>query len=86
MARTMAAGDPAQRALVSARLGDPALDADAVIALRRAIVASGALATVESTIDALTATALETIELTKLAEPGRSMLVELARAAVDRAA
>ena len=86
MARTMAAGDPAQRVLVSARLGDSALDADAVIALRRAIVASGALATVESTIDALTATALKTIELTGLAEPGRSMLVELARAAVDRAA
>jgi geranylgeranyl diphosphate synthase type I len=86
MARTMAGVDPTQRELVASRLGDPALDADAVAALRAAIVASGALTAVESTIDALTTTALEALERTPLDEPGRSMLTDLARAAVDRAA
>jgi len=86
MARTMAGADAHVRELVSARLGDPALDADAVAALRSAIVASGALAGVESVIDDLAATALETLAGTPLAEPGRSMLTDLARAAVDRAA
>lgn len=86
MARTMAGADAAQRELVASRLGDPALDADTVAALRTAIEASGALAAVESTIDALTATALETLDRTPLDEPGRAMLTELARAAVDRTA
>jgi geranylgeranyl diphosphate synthase type I len=85
MARTIARGDAAQRDLVASRLGDPDLDAAAVEALRGAIVATGALDDVERLIDGLTRSALEGLDTADLAEPGRTVLADLARAAVDRA-
>ncbi|AEG44556.1 polyprenyl synthetase family protein [Isoptericola variabilis] len=85
MARTMAGADDAERALVATRLGDPALDDHAVDALRAAIVRTGALEGVEELIDALARRALDTLAAADLAEPGRTVLAELARAAVDRA-
>ncbi len=84
MARTMAGADDAERALVAARLGDPALDDDAVGALRAAIVRTGALDAVERLIDVLAGRALDRLAAAPLAEPGRTVLADLARAAVDR--
>ncbi|QAY62908.1 polyprenyl synthetase family protein [Xylanimonas allomyrinae] len=85
-ARTMAAGDAHQRALLTQRLGDPGLtDAD-VTALRDAVVASGALDGVEQLIDDLTRTALAGLETAALTERGRAVLIALTHAAVDRAA
>jgi geranylgeranyl diphosphate synthase type I len=56
-----------------------------VEALRGAIVATGALDDVERLIDGLTRSALEGLDTADLAEPGRTVLADLARAAVDRA-
>jgi geranylgeranyl diphosphate synthase type I len=85
MARTMAGADDTERALVAARLGDPTLDDDAVGALRATIVRTGALGAVEELIDALARSALDRLDSADLAEPGRAVLADLARAAVDRA-
>ncbi len=84
MARTMAGADDAERALVAERLGDPALDDDAVSALRAAIVRTGALDAVERLIDVLADRALDRLAAVPLSEPGRTVLADLARAAVDR--
>ncbi|GAB2474083.1 polyprenyl synthetase family protein [Xylanimonas ulmi] len=87
VARTMAGGDAAQRALVAQRLGDPLLTDDDVAALRDAVVDSGALASVERLIDDLAQTATSGLDAAAgLTEPGRGVLRELALAAVDRAA
>lgn len=86
MARTLAAADAAQRELVLARLGDPDLDAAAVDALREAIVATGALDAVERLIDELADEAFAALDAAGLAEPGASVLVDLARATVHRSA
>ncbi|WP_425956886.1 polyprenyl synthetase family protein [Xylanimonas sp. McL0601] len=85
-ARTMATGDAAQRALLAERLGDQRLtDAD-VSALRDAVVGSGALDGVEKLIDELAGAATADLAAAELAEPGKGVLLELAQAAVDRAA
>ncbi|MFC8599934.1 polyprenyl synthetase family protein [Isoptericola sp. NPDC057191] len=86
VARTMAAASPADRDLVVARLGDPALDAATVERLRGVIAGSGALDGVETLIDTLADDALAALSDAELAEPGRTVLLDLARAAVDRAA
>ena len=84
-ARTMAAGDAAQRELLATRLGDPALTDDDVEALRAAVVGSGALAGLETLIDELATTAEQALAAADLAEPGKTVLADLARAAVVRA-
>ncbi|ACZ31014.1 Polyprenyl synthetase [Xylanimonas cellulosilytica DSM 15894] len=84
-ARTMAAGDAAQRALLAERLGDAHLTDDDVAALREAVVASGALAGVEALIAELADDAISRLEAADLAAPGKDVLLELAHAAVDRA-
>jgi geranylgeranyl diphosphate synthase type I len=86
MARAMAAGDASQRELVGARLGDPDLtDADVAV-LRDIVVATGALDGVERLIGELAGAAAARLAAADLAEPGKSVLLELARAAVDREA
>jgi len=86
MARTLAAVGAADRDLVVARLGDPTLDAATVERLRGVIAGSGALDGVETLIDTLADDALSALSTAGLAEPGREVLLDLARAAVDRAA
>ena len=86
VARTLAAGDAAQRELVTARLGDRALTDDDVEALRDAVVQSGALAGLDELIDELAGTADTRLAEAELAEPGKAVLAELARAAVVRTA
>jgi geranylgeranyl diphosphate synthase type I len=86
MARAMAGADAAQRELVTSALGDPLLDDDAVAALRQAIIGTGALDDVERLIGELADEGRSRLEAVDLSEPGRSVLLELARAAVDRAA
>ncbi|WP_125777336.1 polyprenyl synthetase family protein [Antribacter gilvus] len=86
MARTMAGTDDAGRGLVTRRLGDPALTDDAVAELRGTIVGSGALDAVEAVIDELATRAHVRLAAAGLAEPGRTVLADLAHAAVDRAA
>ncbi len=85
-ARTMAGGDAAQRTLLTERLGDPDLSDDDVAALRDAVIASGALDGVEALIEALADQATARLAAADLAEPGKDVLLGLARAAVDRAA
>ncbi len=85
-ARTMAAGTAEQRALLTARLGDPHLTDDDVAALRAAVVASGALDSVEAVIDALADDAISRLQAAQLSDPGRGVLLDLAHAAVERAA
>ncbi|WP_166848415.1 polyprenyl synthetase family protein [Isoptericola sp. BMS4] len=86
VARTMAGAGPDDRALLAARLGDPGLDEDAVRRLREVITASGALPGVEELIAALTAEALDALAAADLEQSARRVLVDLAHAAVDRAA
>jgi geranylgeranyl diphosphate synthase, type I len=86
VARTMASASPADRDLLVARLGDPQLDAATVERLRGVIAGSGALDGVETLIDALADGALDALAAAALEEPGRTVLLDLARAAVDRAA
>ncbi|MFE7407645.1 polyprenyl synthetase family protein [Isoptericola sp. NPDC057559] len=86
VARTMAAASPADRDLVVARLGDPDLDVAAVERLRGVIAGSGALDGVETLIGTLADVGLAGLAAADLAEPGRTVLLDLARAAVDRAA
>ncbi|MFD6178958.1 MULTISPECIES: polyprenyl synthetase family protein [unclassified Isoptericola] len=86
VARTMTAASPADRDLVVARLGDPDLDGATVERLRGVIAGSGALDGVETLIGALADGALAGLAAADLAEPGRTVLLDLARAAVDRAA
>ncbi|MCL1869539.1 MAG: polyprenyl synthetase family protein [Promicromonosporaceae bacterium] len=85
-ARTMAAGDGDQRALLTERLGDPDLTDDDIAALREVVVATGALDGVERLIDELAGSAYAALAAADLADPGKGVLLELARAAVDRAA
>ncbi|PZR53802.1 polyprenyl synthetase family protein [Xylanimonas oleitrophica] len=86
VARAMAAGDADQRALVTSRLGDPALTDDDVQALRDVILATGALDGVEHLIQELATAATGALQRADLEETGREVLLELTHAAVDRAA
>ncbi|CAM3547633.1 polyprenyl synthetase family protein [Isoptericola cucumis] len=86
VARTMANADGAGRELLATSLGDPDLDAGTVARLRDVITSSGALAEVEDLIAQLTGQALDALGAADLDERSRTVLADLARAAVDRAA
>lgn len=74
----------AQRDVLRRHLGDPALDADGVAALREVIVDSGALDHVEGLIATLAARAQASLEEGDVAEPARAVLTGLAVAATSR--
>ncbi|GAA1987416.1 polyprenyl synthetase family protein [Isoptericola halotolerans] len=86
IARTLAHGDDDARRLVTKHLGDPRLTDDDVATLRAAIVASGAVAGVETLIDDLAAAGMSALAAADLDPRGREVLQGLARAAVVRAA
>ncbi|WP_372592855.1 polyprenyl synthetase family protein [Actinotalea sp.] len=77
---------PADAALLRAGLGRADLDEEEITALREAIGRSGAVEQVDALITALADPALAALAAADLAEPGRSMLVSLGRAAVRRSA
>ena len=76
---------PAQAALLRRHLGDPALDALGVDALREVIAETGALAHVEALISALTEQSLRALDSVEIAEPAHEVLHSLAVAATSRA-
>jgi len=86
VARAMAAGDDAQRAALRSRLGVRDLPDDDVAVVAEVIRRTGAHEEVEQLIDRLSATAFHALASAPLAEPGKSMIAELAHAAVDRTA
>jgi geranylgeranyl diphosphate synthase type I len=86
VARAMAAGDAQDRATLEGRLGVRDLSDDDVAVAARAIARTGAPDQVEELIAALASTAFAALDAAPLAEPGKSMIAELAHAAVDRAA
>ncbi|HVN12633.1 MAG TPA: polyprenyl synthetase family protein [Kineosporiaceae bacterium] len=85
IAKALAAATPAQAALVNRLLGDPALDATGVGALREVIVETGALAGVEALVDRLVEQASAALAATALAAPARPVLERLVSAATARA-
>ncbi|WP_250445354.1 polyprenyl synthetase family protein [Actinotalea sp. C106] len=84
VSRALRGADRDGRSLVLERLGAPDLTAEGIDDLRAVIVRTGADRQVEQLIAELADPALAALEEATLAEPGRSMLVELGRAAVDR--
>ena len=70
--------------LVNAHLGDPALDADGVAALREVIVDTGALDRTELLIDELLTRSLDAIAAAAIRDEARAALVDLAHAATSR--
>ena len=85
VAAAHAALDPAERAELVARLGDPTLDDGGVERLRALIRASGALARTEERITDLTSTALAALAAAEMEAEAREVLLELADAATRRA-
>lgn len=86
VARALLRADDSGRATLRDSLGRPDLtDAD-VQAVREVLRGTGALAEVEALIDELAGPALDALASAPLAEPGRTMLGRLGRAAVDRLA
>lgn len=75
---------PAQAALLRGRLGDPALDAAGIDALRDVIVETGALAEVETLITRFTDESLAAADADVIADPARDVLRGLALAATRR--
>jgi geranylgeranyl diphosphate synthase type I len=69
IAHALAGSDDAGRALIETRLGDPALDADAIAALREAISASGAVDAVEADIVRLAGSARMALKSTRELSP-----------------
>ncbi|MGC5166513.1 polyprenyl synthetase family protein [Luteimicrobium sp. DT211] len=84
VARALATADDDDRALVQAALGRADLAADEVDGVREALVRSGAVAATEALIDELADGALAALEADALVEPGRTMLLALARGLVER--
>ncbi len=84
IAYTMAHTDDAGRALLTERLGDPALDADGVAALQRVIVDCGAHEAVETMIAGYYEEAIAALEGPSVSAAGREGLTALASAAVHR--
>jgi geranylgeranyl diphosphate synthase type I len=82
--RALRLASPQDHELLTARLGDRTLTDDDVEDLRAAIRRTGAVQEVEALISSLAGPALERLAATELDEPGRGMLLELGRAAVDR--
>ena len=86
VARAMAAAGDAERATLQSRLGVRDLSDDDVGAVAEVIRRTGAHDEVERLIESLSSTAFAALDAAPLAEPGKSMIAELAHAAVDRAA
>ena len=86
VARALRRADDAGRATLRDSLGRADLTDAEVQAVREVLRGTGALAEVEALIEALAGPALEAIATAPLAEPGRTMLGRLGRAAVDRLA
>ena len=84
VATAVEAASPAQAALLRRHLGDPALDAAGVEALREVITETGALAHVEALITALTDQSLRAIDSVEVDEPAHEILRSLAVAATSR--
>lgn len=84
IATALEGSSPSQQALLRRHLGDPALDATGVNALREVITDTGALRHVEALIEALTTEALAAIDRVTLADPAREILTGLAYAATAR--
>ena len=84
MLRAIRLADPAQRAVLEAALGDPALDERGADRVREVVLATGALASVEALLSAEHARALEAID--ELPDTPRAALVDLAQLAVCRSA
>jgi geranylgeranyl diphosphate synthase type I len=74
----------AERAVLEARLGDPALDAAGVAALRDVITSTGALDRTEGRIAELTAVALDALAAADIDAEAREVLTDLAAAATTR--
>jgi geranylgeranyl diphosphate synthase type I len=84
VALALTAASPAQAATVRRLLGDPGLEPDGVTRLREIIVETGALATVERTIDERVAEARAALASPGVPEPARSVLDALVDAATER--
>jgi geranylgeranyl diphosphate synthase type I len=84
VATAVEAASPAQAALLRRHLGDPALDATGVAALREVITDTGALAHVEALIGALTDQSLRALEHAEVEACARPVLHDLAVAATSR--
>jgi geranylgeranyl diphosphate synthase, type I len=76
--------DEPARAALTARLGDPALDAEGVAQLREIILGSGALAATEERIEELATGALAILDSVELAGDAGKVLRELAEVSVHR--
>ncbi|MDQ7911441.1 polyprenyl synthetase family protein [Phytohabitans sp. ZYX-F-186] len=74
----------AERAMLEAHLGDPALDRAGVAALRDVIASTGALARTESRIAELTTVALDALATADIDPTARQVLTDLATAATAR--
>ena len=79
-------GDERQRALLRTHLGDPALDADGVEALRAVLRDTGALERTERLVDEHTEQARAALEAAPVTEQARAALADLADAATARTA
>ncbi len=84
IATALESASAAQQVVIRQHLGDPALDASGVEALREVITDTGALTHVEALIDALLAEALQSLDRVDLDEPAREVLTGLAHAATSR--
>ncbi|GII90248.1 polyprenyl synthetase family protein [Sinosporangium siamense] len=84
IARTLAAATAAQAEVVRKLLGDPALDAEGVLALREIIVSTGALADCEDMISRYLDEALTSLAASPITAEARSALADLAVAATSR--
>jgi geranylgeranyl diphosphate synthase type I len=84
VALALGAAAPAVAGELRRRLGDPDLDADAVDRLRDAIVATGALRTVEAMIADLVDEAESALARSGIADPARAVLSDLVGAATAR--
>ncbi|MEJ3743692.1 polyprenyl synthetase family protein [Actinomycetes bacterium KLBMP 9797] len=78
------AAAPADQALLTARLGDPALDAAGVAGLREIITSTGALDRTERRIAELTTEALAALAAAPVEPMARDALIALATAATSR--
>jgi geranylgeranyl diphosphate synthase type I len=76
--------DPAGRAVLTRRLGDPGLDPAGVDQLREIITASGALERTERQIATLTDTALAALAAADVDDEARQVLIDLAIVATRR--
>lgn len=84
VARALASASDDDRELVQSALGRTDLTAGEVDRVRESLVRSGAVAAIESLIDELADGALASLESDALVEPGRAMLLALARGLVER--